>query len=112
MSGNGKIALVTGAGSGVGRAATLALLAENWTVVLAGRRQDALDETAKLGGGNARTLAVATDVTDPKSVAAIFAATKEKFGRLDLLFNNAGGNVPSTNFGDMTWEQWTHVVGV
>src|SRR5437660_817477 len=81
MSGNGKIAMVTGAGSGVGRAATLALLAENWTVVLAGRRQDALDETARLGGANARTLPVATDVTDPKSVAATFAAIKDKFGR-------------------------------
>jgi NAD(P)-dependent dehydrogenase (short-subunit alcohol dehydrogenase family) len=113
MSGLGKIAMVTGAGSGVGRAATLALLQDGWSVVLAGRRQDALEETIKVAGNDgARTLAVPTDVTDPAQVEKLFAATREKFGRLDLLFNNAGGNVPSTNFGDFTWEQWTHVVNV
>jgi NAD(P)-dependent dehydrogenase (short-subunit alcohol dehydrogenase family) len=108
-----KIAMVTGAGSGVGRAATLALLQDGWSVVLAGRRKDALEETIKVAGNDgARTLAVPTDVTDPGQVEKLFSATKEKFGRLDLLFNNAGGNVPSTNFGDFTWEQWTHVVNV
>ncbi len=112
MTGTGKTAIVTGAGSGVGRAATLALLAEGWNVVLAGRRADALEESASLGGAAGRSLCVPTDITDPAAVAALFAATKEKFGRLDLLFNNAGGNVPSTNFGDMTFEQWTHVVAV
>ena len=113
MSGTGKIAMVTGAGSGVGRAAALALLQDGWSVVLAGRRKDALEETIKLAGNDgARTLAVPTDVTDPAQVEKLFAATREKFGRLDLLFNNAGGNVPSTNFGDFTWEQWTHVVNV
>ncbi|MBU6496950.1 MAG: SDR family oxidoreductase [Rhodospirillales bacterium] len=113
MSGQGRIALVTGAGSGVGRAAALALGAEGYSVVLAGRRGDALAETIGLAAGDgARMLAVPTDVTDPASVAALFARTEEKFGRLDVLFNNAGGNVPTTNFGDMTWEQWAGVVAV
>jgi NAD(P)-dependent dehydrogenase (short-subunit alcohol dehydrogenase family) len=113
MSEPGRIALVTGAGSGVGRASALALLADGWSVALAGRRRDALEETAGLAGAKAdHALAVPTDVTDPASVAALFAAIDEKFGRLDLVFNNAGGNVPSTNFGDMTWEQWSSVVAV
>ncbi|MCW3476666.1 SDR family oxidoreductase [Limobrevibacterium gyesilva] len=114
MSGHGsRIAMVTGAGSGVGRAAALALLAEGYSVVLAGRRLGALEETIALAGDNGRrALAVPTDVTDPASVTALFAATHKAFGRLDLLFNNAGGNVPSTNFGDMTWEQWASVVAV
>jgi NAD(P)-dependent dehydrogenase (short-subunit alcohol dehydrogenase family) len=113
MAGTERIALVTGAGSGVGRAATLSLLGGGWTVVLAGRRAEALTETANLAGGAAgRALCVATDVADPGSVAALFAAVKARFGRLDVLFNNAGGNVPSTNFGEMSWEQWTKVVGV
>ena len=113
MSGKGKIALVTGAGSGVGRASTLALLAEGYSVALAGRRKDALEETIKLAGADGkRALAVPTDVTDPASVAALFAAIGKKFKRLDVVFNNAGGNVPSTNFGDFTWEQWSGVVAV
>jgi NAD(P)-dependent dehydrogenase (short-subunit alcohol dehydrogenase family) len=113
VSGNNKVALVTGAGSGVGRAAALALLADGWSVVLAGRRGDALAETIGLAGdGAARALGVPTDVTSPDSVASLFAAIAEKFGRLDVLFNNAGGNVPSTNFGDMTWEQWRSVAAV
>ena len=113
MSNSGKIALVTGAGSGVGRAATLALLADGYSVALAGRRADALAETVSLAGdGGARALAVPTDVTQPAAVDALFGAIHAKFGRLDVVFNNAGGNVPSTNFGDFTWEQWTHVVAV
>ncbi len=113
MSGIGKIALVTGAGSGVGRAATLALLREGYSVVLAGRRQDAMEETISLAGNDAaRTLAVSTDVTQPAAVDALFQAIRDKYGRLDVLFNNAGGNVPSTNFGDMTFDQWRHVVEV
>ena len=119
MDGLGRVALVTGAGSGVGRAAAMALLADGYSVVLAGRRAAALTETASLaetaslsGDTAARALCVPTDVSDPDSVAALFAATGEKFGRLDVLFNNAGGNVPSTNFGDMTWAQWTGVVAV
>jgi NAD(P)-dependent dehydrogenase (short-subunit alcohol dehydrogenase family) len=107
-----KIAMVTGAGSGVGRASTLALLNDGWSVVLAGRRKDALDETAALSGAADRTLCVATDVTRPAEVEALFDAVRERFGRLDVVFNNAGGNVPATNFGDMTWEQWSHVVAV
>jgi NAD(P)-dependent dehydrogenase (short-subunit alcohol dehydrogenase family) len=108
-----QIALVTGAGSGVGRSAALALLAEGYSVVLAGRRSEALDETAALAGDHAlAAFAVPTDVTDPASVEALFAATAQKFGRLDVLFNNAGGNTPSTDFGDLTLEQWRHVVDV
>ena len=107
------IALVTGAGSGVGRAASLALLAEGYSVVLAGRRREALEETVALAGEHARhAFAVPADVTDPASVANLFAQTRDKFARLDVLFNNAGGNVPSTNFGELTWDQWRTVVDV
>ena len=106
-----SIALVTGAGSGVGRAAALALAADGYHVVLAGRRADALAETAGLAALD-RCMAVPTDVTDPASVAALFAAIAGRFGRLDVLFNNAGGGVPSTNFGDLTLEQWQGVVAV
>ncbi len=108
-----KVALVTGAGSGVGRAAALALLAEGYRVVLAGRRQAALAETLALAGaaGDA-ALAVPTDVTDPASVDALYASIAANFGRLDVLFNNAGGNTASTDFGDLTVEQWRSVVGV
>ncbi|MBC7636909.1 MAG: SDR family oxidoreductase [Acetobacteraceae bacterium] len=108
-----RIALVTGAGSGVGRSAALALLADGYKLVLAGRRADALEETIALARASAAdVLAVPTDVTDPAQVEALFAAAKAKFGRLDVLFNNAGGNVPATNFGDFTWDQWQHVVAV
>jgi NAD(P)-dependent dehydrogenase (short-subunit alcohol dehydrogenase family) len=106
-----RVAVITGAGSGIGRASALALMAGGWSVALAGRRKDALEETAGMATGG-RSLAVPTDVTDPAQVAALFAAIKDKFGRVDMLFNNAGGNVPSTNFGDFTWEMWTHVVAV
>ncbi|MEC8173074.1 MAG: SDR family NAD(P)-dependent oxidoreductase, partial [Pseudomonadota bacterium] len=92
MSGNEKIAIVTGAGSGIGRASAIALLQDGWTVTLAGRRQDPLEETASLAGADgARTLVVPTDVADEDAMRALFDATKEKFGRLDFLFNNAGG---------------------
>ena len=107
----GKIAVITGAGSGIGRASALALCEDGWSVVLVGRRAAMLEETAGLATGG-KTLAVPTDVTDPAQVAALFAKAKEKFGRVDMLFNNAGGNVPTTNFGDFTWEQWTSVVAV
>jgi NAD(P)-dependent dehydrogenase (short-subunit alcohol dehydrogenase family) len=106
------IAMVTGAGSGVGRAATIALLNAGWSVVLAGRRADALAETATLANAPDRALCVAADVTSPAEVTALFDAARARFGRLDLLFNNAGGNVPATNFGDLTWEQWTGVVAI
>jgi NAD(P)-dependent dehydrogenase (short-subunit alcohol dehydrogenase family) len=109
----GRIALVTGAGSGVGRAAALALLAEGYSVVLAGRRRDALVETAGMAGGNqTNALSVPADVTDPASVETLFATIGRTHGRLDVLFNNAGGNTPSTNFGDLTWEAWRKVIDV
>jgi len=105
-----KYALVTGAGSGVGRAAALALSAEGWTVALLGRREDALEETAGLAKG--KTLVVPGDVSEPASVAAAFATIEKDFGRLDLLFNNAGNNVPGTPFEELTTEQWFKVVNV
>ena len=95
MSSNGKVAIVTGAGSGIGKAVALALLKEGYSVALAGRRADALEQTVKAAGAAAsRALAVPTDVSKPESVRALFAKTKETFGRLDLLFNNAGLNAP------------------
>jgi len=108
-----RIAIVTGAGSGIGRAAATALLKAGYAVVLAGRRQDALKETLALAGDDGgRGLAVATDVADPRSVDALFAKTSEAFGRLDLLFNNAGAGAPATSFGDLTWEAWKAVIDV
>jgi NAD(P)-dependent dehydrogenase (short-subunit alcohol dehydrogenase family) len=108
-----KTALVTGAGSGIGRAAALALLKDGYDVVLAGRRQEALDATAALAGEAAgRALAVAADVTQPESVNALFAKTREAFGRLDLLFNNAGRGGPPVPLEDVTFEQWQSVVAV
>jgi NAD(P)-dependent dehydrogenase (short-subunit alcohol dehydrogenase family) len=106
-----QIAVVTGAGSGVGRAASLALLDAGWHVVLAGRRVAALEETAALAKAGT-ALVIPADVTDPASVEALFARAGREFGRIDVLFNNAGGNVPATNFGDLTWEQWKTVTAV
>ena len=106
-----RFAVITGAGSGVGRAAALALLNDGYGVALAGRRKEALEETAGMTNAG-QALVVPTDVTDPDAVGALFGAAKEAFGRLDVLFNNAGGNVPSTNFGDFTFEMWKSVVDV
>ncbi len=106
-----RVAIVTGAGSGIGQAASLNLLKAGWTVVLVGRRKDALEETASMATGGT-TLIVPTDVTDPAQVDALFARTKDTYGRLDVLFNNAGGNVPTTNFGDFTFEMWRKVCAV
>ncbi|MDE2582310.1 MAG: SDR family oxidoreductase [Rhodospirillales bacterium] len=106
-----RVAVVTGAGSGVGRAAALALLNDGWAVALAGRRKEALEETAGMTKSGT-SLIQPTDVAQPDQVAALFAAVQARFHRLDLLFNNAGTNVPSTNFGDFTWEQWSSVVSV
>ena len=108
---DGKVALVTGAGSGIGRAVALALLREGYRVVLAGRRADALDATAALAPG-AQTLVVPTDVTDPASVSALFDRTSAAFGRLDVLFNNAGMSAPAIPLEDLTFEQWRKVVDV
>ncbi|MDP6689671.1 MAG: SDR family oxidoreductase [Alphaproteobacteria bacterium] len=113
MSGEGKVAIVTGAGSGIGRGAAVALLAEGYSVALAGRREDALQESiAEAGSDGARALAVPTDVSDPDSVAALFAATVKAFGRLDLLFNNAGAGAPAVNIEELPFEQWQMVVNV
>jgi NAD(P)-dependent dehydrogenase (short-subunit alcohol dehydrogenase family) len=108
-----KVAIVTGAGSGIGRHVSLALLQDGYSVALAGRRLDALEATvAEAGDAGAKTLAVPTDVSDPASVAALFAKTKEAFGRLDLLFNNAGTNTPAIPMEDLTFEQWKAVIDV
>jgi NAD(P)-dependent dehydrogenase (short-subunit alcohol dehydrogenase family) len=113
MAANGKIALVTGAGSGIGRAAALALLREGYSVVLTGRRAEALAQTvAAAGPDGTRALAVAADVSDPASVDGLFERTRATFGRLDLLFNNAGTGVPPVPLEDLTVEQWRRVVDV
>jgi len=106
-----RVAVVTGAGSGVGQAAALALLADTWAVALAGRRQDTLQETASLAKAG-RAVVLPTDVTEPVQVEALFATVRQSLGRIDLLFNNAGGNVPATNFGDFTFAMWRKVVAV
>jgi NAD(P)-dependent dehydrogenase (short-subunit alcohol dehydrogenase family) len=113
MGADHRIAMVTGAGSGIGRATALALLEAGWSVVLAGRRREALEATAAASGPDAaRALAVPADVTDPESVRALFEATKAAFGRLDLLFNNAGTGAPAVPLEDLTVEQWRRVVDV
>jgi NAD(P)-dependent dehydrogenase (short-subunit alcohol dehydrogenase family) len=106
-----KVAIVTGAGSGIGRAVALALLQDGYSVALAGRRKEALEETALAGkASGSRSLVVPTDIGDPASVKALFAQTKEAFGRLDLLFNNAGTGTPAIPLEDLTFEQWKTVV--
>jgi NAD(P)-dependent dehydrogenase (short-subunit alcohol dehydrogenase family) len=111
MTSSEKVAIVTGAGSGIGKAAALALMREGYAVVLAGRRKDRLEAAALEGkASGARTLVVPTDVGDPASVKALFAKTKAAFGRLDLLFNNAGMGAPPVPLEDLTYEQWKSVV--
>src|SRR5712692_5075069 len=111
MDSSGKVAIVTGAGSGIGRSVALAFLKDGYRVALAGRRKDKLDETAKDSGAGARALVVPTDVTEQESVRALFAAAREKFGRLDVLFNNAGIGTPgSIMLEDLSLEQWQAVV--
>jgi NAD(P)-dependent dehydrogenase (short-subunit alcohol dehydrogenase family) len=106
-----KVAIVTGAGSGVGKAAALALLREGYSVAFAGRRKELLEAAIQEGKApESRTLAVPTDVGDPASVRNLFARTKEKFGRLDVLFNNAGTGAPAVPLEDLTYEQWKTVV--
>lgn len=108
-----KISIVTGAGTGVGKSASLALADEGWTIVLAGRRKDPIEAVAneiKSRGGNAS--AIVTDTSDTKSVKGLFEETKRAFGRLDLLFNNAGTNAPGVSLEDLSFEQWTNVVNV
>jgi NAD(P)-dependent dehydrogenase (short-subunit alcohol dehydrogenase family) len=113
MASNGRIALVTGAGSGIGRAAALALQAAGYNVVLAGRRLDALERTAAMAdrpGG--KTSCVPTDVSEPASVKELFARIKNEFGRLDVLFNNAGLNAPGIPIEDLPFETWSAIVNV
>jgi NAD(P)-dependent dehydrogenase (short-subunit alcohol dehydrogenase family) len=112
MNSDGKISLVTGAGSGIGRASARALAREGYAVVLAGRRGEALEETAAQFPPAARSLVVPTDVCDESSVRTLFDRTQATFGRLDVLFNNAGTNVRATPLEDLTLEQWRQVVEV
>ena len=113
MTTNTRTALVTGAGSGIGRASALALQSEGYGVVLAGRRAVELNRTVSMAeSSGGEMLAVPTDVSDPDSVRTLFARAKERFGRLDLLFNNAGLGAPSIPMEDLTYEQWSTVVGV
>ena len=108
-----KVALVTGAGTGIGKAVALALMREGYAVTLAGRRQDKLDETAAEGRAlGAQSLAVQTDVSDPDSVKAVFARTKTNFGRLDVLFNNAGIGAPAMPLEELPLETWRKVVDI
>ncbi|HXZ48542.1 MAG TPA: SDR family oxidoreductase [Usitatibacter sp.] len=110
MGASGKVAVVTGAGTGIGKAAALALLAQGYGVALAGRRAELLEKAAAESGAGARALAVPTDVSDPASVAALFAKVKSAFGRLDVLFNNAGSGAPAVPMEDLPFEQWKKVV--
>ncbi|HWP45735.1 MAG TPA: SDR family oxidoreductase [Candidatus Limnocylindrales bacterium] len=108
-----KVAIVTGAGTGIGKAVSLALLREGYSVVLAGRRLEPLEMAVKEAGPlGSQALVVPTDVREPESVRALFAKTKETFGRLDLLFNNAGVGAPPVLLEDLTYEQWKTVVDI
>ena len=107
-----KIALVTGAGSGIGRATALALVREGYSVVLAGRRKEALAETLTQAGDTKQAIIIPADVTDPASVRSLFEEIRKRFGRLDLLFNNAGTGAPPIPLEELTYEQWRRVVDV
>ena len=107
-----KIAIITGAGSGVGKAAALAFLRDGWQVALAGRRKDVLEATAKASGAPERSLCVPTDVAKQASVQALFAAVKQKWGRVDVLFNNAGVNAPGVSLEELPLEKWQTVVDI
>jgi len=108
MNASLKVAVVTGAGTGIGKASALALAKAGWQVAFAGRRQEILDQALAQAAGNG--IALATDVTDPDSVKALFAAVKAKWGRVDLLFNNAGGGAPAVPMDELPWEKWKAVV--
>ena len=111
MSSNGRVAIVTGGGTGIGKATVLALLQDGYSVALAGRRKEPLEATLKEAGEvGSRAMIVPTDVGDPAAVRALFARTMETFGRLDVLFNNAGGGAPPIPLEDLTYEQWQAVV--
>lgn len=113
MQSSGKIALITGAGSGIGKATTLAFFEAGYSVVLAGRREDALRQTVEQAGVPAdRALTVPTDVGDPEAVKNLFAQTRTRYGRLDVLFNNAGMGAPPVLLEELTFEQWKAVLDV
>jgi len=112
MSSHDKVALVTGAGTGIGKGVALALLKDGYRVALAGRRAELLAQTVSESGAGARALAIATDVSNPAAVGTLFAKIKDTFGRLDVLFNNAGTNAPGILFEDLTYEKWQAVVDV
>jgi NAD(P)-dependent dehydrogenase (short-subunit alcohol dehydrogenase family) len=107
-----KIALVTGAGTGIGKAVSLALLGAGYAVVLAGRRKDMLEATAREAPAGAKTLVVPTDISDPAQVKALFAKIKEAFGRLDVLFNNAGVGAPAATPDELPFEKWKAAVDI
>lgn len=111
MSDSSRVAIVTGAGSGIGKAAALALLKDGWRVVLAGRRESLLHAVIAEAGAAGRSLAVPTDVADPIAVRALFDRAVEAFGRVDLLFNNAGVGAPAVPIDELPLEQWHKVVG-
>ena len=112
MTTHNKVAIVTGAGTGIGKAVTLALLHDGYRVALAGRRREPLEQTAGQSGEPAGALVVPTDVSDAASVQALFARVKERFGRLDLLFNNAGIFIPGMEIDELSVEQWQAVVDI
>jgi NAD(P)-dependent dehydrogenase (short-subunit alcohol dehydrogenase family) len=113
MSASGKVAVVTGAGTGIGRASALALLREGYRVTLAGRRKELLEQAvAAAGEARSRALAVPADVSDPQSVRDLFARTTQAFGRVDVLFNNAGINAPGVPLEDLPVEKWKAVVDI
>ena len=112
MSSQSKVAIVTGGGSGIGRAAALALLRDGWSVVLAGRREQPLADVAAESEAGERVLAVPTNVADPESVQALFERTVAAFGRVDLLFNNAGVGAQAVPLEDLSIEQWKNVVDI
>lgn len=112
MGETGRVAIVTGAGTGIGKAAALALLQDGWRVVLAGRRSEPLQAVAQASGAAGRTLVLPTDVSQPDAVRALFDATVQAWGRVDLLFNNAGINAPGVPLEDLAAQQWQDVVNI
>ena len=109
---NTKVAIVTGAGTGIGKSAALALLKDGYHVALVGRRKELLEKTAADSGAANRTLCLPADLAKPENIPGVFAAVKSKWGRLDVLFNNAGIGAPAIPMEDLTFEQWQHVVDV
>ena len=107
-----KVAIVTGGGSGIGKHSALALLREGYSVTIAGRREAKLNDVVKQSGGGSKLISVVTDIANPDSVERLFAKTIEKFGRLDVLFNNAGTGAPSIPLEELSFEQWAAVVNV